>query len=72
MVLIIHFSEANFIANPEAKSEDDGVLVTIAYDGVKQKSYLLVIDALTLETINIAYSPYRIPYSFHGNFFPEA
>lgn len=67
-----YYSEANFIANPDAKSEDDGVLVTIAFDGQKQKSYLIVIDALTLETINIAYSPYRIPYSFHGNFFPEA
>jgi len=67
-----YYSEANFIPNPEGKSEDDGVLVTIGYDGVKGQSYLLILDAMTLEPINMAYSPFRIPYSFHGNFFGEA
>lgn len=67
-----YFSEANFVANPEAKSEDDGVLVTIGYNGVIGKSYLLILDAVTFEPVNYAYSPFRIPYSFHGNFFGEA
>lgn len=67
-----YYSEANFVANPEAKSEDDGVLVTIGHDGVSGRSYLLVIDAITFKPINHAYSPHRIPYSFHGNFFGEA
>jgi len=67
-----YFSEANFVANPEGTSEDDGVLVTIGHDGVKGRSYLLILDAKTLEPINQAFSPHRIPYSFHGNFFGEA
>jgi len=67
-----YYSEANFVANPDAKAEDDGVLVTIGYDGVKSRSYLLLLDAMTFEPLNYAYSPHRIPYSFHGNFFGEA
>ena len=70
--LFFSHSESNFVANPEAKSEDDGVLVTIGYDGMKGRSYLLLLDAMTFEPLNYAYSPHRIPYSFHGNFFGEA
>jgi len=60
------------VPNPEAKSEDDGVLVTLAFDGEKEKSYLLILDAKTFTTLNSAFAPHRIPYSFHGNFFAEA
>jgi len=67
-----YYSEANFVANPEAKSEDDGVLVTIGHNGINGKSYLLILDAVTFQPVNMAYSPHRIPYSFHGNFFGEA
>jgi len=67
-----YFSEANFVPNPEAKSEDDGVLVTLAFDGEKEKSYLLILDAKTFMPLNSAFAPHRIPYSFHGNFFAEA
>ena len=58
--------------NPAATSEDDGVLVTLAFDGEKEKSYLLILDAKTFTPLNSAFTPYRIPYSFHGNFFAEA
>ena len=65
-------SEMYFIANPEAKSEDDGVLVTITYDGEKEQSYFMVIDALTFIEIDRAYLPHNIPWSAHGMHFPEA
>ena len=65
-------SEMSFIANPEAKSEDDGVLVSIIFDGELEKSYLLLIDALSFTEINRAYLPHNIPWSLHGMHFPEA
>jgi len=63
--------EMFFIPNPEGTEEDDGVLVTVVLDGTREESYLLVLDAQTFEEINHAYLPYIIPFSFHGNWFPE-
>ena len=62
----------SFIANPEAKSEDDGVLVSITFDGEIEKSYLVIIDALNFIEIDRAYLPHNIPWSNHGMHFPEA
>ena len=65
-------SEMHFLANPEKRSEDDGVLVTIVFDGPKEQSYLLLMDALTFQPITKAYLPHNIPWSAHGMHFPEA
>ena len=65
-------SEMHFLPNPEKKSEDDGVLVTIVFDGTKEQSYLLLMDAETFKPINSAYLPHNIPWSAHGMHFPEA
>merc|ERR1719228_580831 len=61
-----YMSEMNFLPNPEAKSEDDGVLITIVFDGPLKKSYLLLLDAATFTPINKAYLPHHIPWSAHG------
>ena len=61
-----------FIANPKARSEDDGILVATVFDGEHEKSYLLVLDAKTFKPINKAWLPHAIPMSFHGIYFPEA
>lgn len=66
-----YYSEMNFVPNPGATGEDDGVLTTVAYDGEKQKSYLLILDAKEFKQLNKAYLPYRVPFSFHGKFFNE-
>jgi len=65
-------SEMHFLPNPEKRSEDDGVLVTIVFDGTKEQSYLLLLDAKNLQPINKAYLPHNIPWSAHGMHFPEA
>ena len=65
-------SEMFFIASPEPKSEDDGVLVSITFDGEKEQSYLVLIDAITFSVIDRAYLPHNIPWSAHGMHFPEA
>jgi len=63
--------EMFFIPNPEGVEEDDGVLITLVFDGEREQSYVMILDAKTFEEIDIAYLPYNVPFSFHGNWFPE-
>ena len=66
-----YVSEMYFISNPDKTEEDDGVLVTIVFDGPREQSYLLLIDAKTFKEINRAYLPFNIPQSSHGMHFPD-
>jgi carotenoid cleavage dioxygenase-like enzyme len=63
--------ELFFIPNPAGEAEDDGLLVTVVFDGEKEQSYLLLLDGKTFEVVNYSYLPVRVPFSFHGNWFPE-
>ena len=63
--------EAFFIPQPDGEAEDDGVVVTIVFDGEKEQSYLLLLDGKTFQEINYSYLPVNVPFSFHGNWFPE-
>ena len=65
-------TEMYFIANPQGSEEDDGILITFVFDGIKEKSYLLVLDAKNFEEIDRSYLPYNIPNSIHGIHFPDA
>ena len=64
-------SEMHFLPNPASRAEDDGVLITISFDGPREQSYLLLLDAATFLPINKAYLPHNIPWSAHGMYFPE-
>merc|ERR1712203_35299 len=63
--------EVFFIPRPGAEAEDDGVLVTVVFDGEQKRSYLLLIDGQTFTEVNRSYLPFKVPFSFHGNWFPE-
>jgi len=63
--------EMFFIPNPNGVEEDDGVLITMSFDGMREQSYVMLLDAKTFTEINHAYLPYNVPFSFHGNWFPE-
>ena len=65
-------TEMFFIANPEGTAEDDGVLVTNVFDGEREQSYLMLLDAKTFAIIDKAYLPQNIPWPAHGMHFPEA
>jgi carotenoid cleavage dioxygenase-like enzyme len=65
-------SEMHFLPRPGGRAEDDGALVTIVFDGEKEKSYLLLLDAASFQPIDRAYLPHNIPWSAHGMHFPEA
>ena len=45
-------SEMHFLPRPGATEEDDGVLFTVGFDGPREQSYLLVLDAMTFTPIN--------------------
>jgi beta-carotene 15,15'-monooxygenase/beta,beta-carotene 9',10'-dioxygenase len=66
-------TEMYFIANPEGTDEDDGVLVSISFDGELERSYLLLLDAKSFSEIDRAYLPHNIPFPLsHGMHYPEA
>lgn len=64
-------AEAWFVPNPKAKTEDDGYLLVPIFDGDRKQSYLAIIDAVTMETINKAKLPTIVPFNLHGRFFEE-
>ena len=62
-----HFpGEPVFVPRPGATIEDDGVLLTVVLDAVRNTSYLLVLDARDLSEIARAHVPQHIPFGFHG------
>lgn len=61
--------EPVFVAEPGADAEDDGVLLSIVLDGERGTSFLLVLDAGTLEELARAEAPHHIPFGFHGQYF---
>ena len=58
--------EAIFVPNPDGKGEDDGVLLCCILDGDKSTSYLLVLDARTMEEVGRAEVERVVPFGFHG------
>lgn len=64
--------EPVFVPAPGAKTEDEGVLLSIVLDIEKDRSSLLVLDAAHLTELARAEAPHPIPFHFHGNYFPGA
>jgi carotenoid cleavage dioxygenase-like enzyme len=62
--------EPVFVPAPEAhRREDEGVLLSIVLDASAANSYLLVLDAQSLEEVGRARVPHHIPFGFHGQYF---
>lgn len=64
--------EPVFVPSPDGRAEDDGVLLSIVLDIGKDRSFLLVLDAASLNELARAEAPHAIPFHFHGNYFPNA
>lgn len=60
--------EPVFVAAPEAREEDEGILLSVVLDGRSGTSFLLVLDAATMEELARAEVPHPIPFGFHGAF----
>jgi carotenoid cleavage dioxygenase-like enzyme len=61
--------EPLFVPAPDSEAEDAGVLLSVVLDAAREASFLLVLDAATLEEVARAAVPHAIPFSFHGQFF---
>jgi carotenoid cleavage dioxygenase-like enzyme len=61
--------EPVFVPAPDAKAEDDGVLLSVILDPARGTSSLLVLDADTLAERARAEVPHHIPHGFHGQYF---
>jgi carotenoid cleavage dioxygenase-like enzyme len=64
--------EPVFVPAPNATAEDDGALLSVVLDIANDVSFLLVLDAATLEEKARAEAPHAIPFHFHGNYFAGA
>lgn len=62
--------ELVFAEAPNARGEDDGVVLSVVLNAKKGNSFLLVLDAHSFEEIGRAEVPHHIPFGFHGQFFP--
>lgn len=63
--------EPVFVEAPDAKREDDGVILSVVLDPRGDRSFLLVLSANTLEELGRAVVPHHIPHGFHGGYYPE-
>ncbi|KAL4885568.1 carotenoid oxygenase [Aspergillus karnatakaensis] len=63
--------EAIFVPNPQGEKEDDGVLLSVVLNGLTGKSYLLVLDAGTLEEVGRASMQGVVGFGFHGAYAPD-
>ena len=63
--------EPVFIGRPGCEKEDDGVILSIVLDLEKESSFLLVLDADSLNELARAEIPHPILMGYHGTFFEE-
>jgi beta,beta-carotene 9',10'-dioxygenase len=62
--------EPVFVPRPGSRVEDDGVVLSIVFDPQTNGSFLLVLDARDLSERARVHAPQRLPFGFHGDFFP--
>ena len=60
--------EAVFVPNPNRKAEDDGLLLSVVLDTDKGHSFLLVLDAQSMEERARAMLPHAVLFGYHGSF----
>ncbi|PHH92752.1 hypothetical protein CDD83_5376 [Cordyceps sp. RAO-2017] len=58
--------EPVFVPRPGGTDEDDGVVLSVVLDGTAQRSYLLCLDARTMEETGRAEADFPIALGFHG------
>lgn len=61
--------EPVFVAAPNAKAEDDGIVLAVTLDRIQHRSFLLILDAKNFKEIGRAQAPHLIPAGFHGQHF---
>lgn len=63
--------EPNFVGNGASNVEDDGIVVFVALDGNTRTSKLVVLNATTMEELDVVdLTVGHIPFTAHGTFIP--
>ncbi|MBR8826716.1 MAG: carotenoid oxygenase family protein [Gomphosphaeria aponina SAG 52.96 = DSM 107014] len=64
-----YVSEPIFVPKPAAKTEDDGWVITLVYNGSSHRSEVVILDALDLNIGPLArlQLKHHIPYGLHGS-----
>ena len=62
-------TEPIFVARPGAVDEDDGVVVMSGIDGGKEKGYVIVYNAKTMEVLFRATAPRKTLFGVHSKFY---
>jgi beta,beta-carotene 9',10'-dioxygenase len=60
--------EPVFVPRPAGTNRYNGVVLSVVLDGLRERSFLLVLDAETFAEIGRAIAPHVIPFGFHGEF----
>ncbi|MET0136704.1 MAG: carotenoid oxygenase family protein [Kibdelosporangium sp.] len=64
--------EAEFVPAENARSEDEGWLLSIVTEHDGSGSDLLILDARSLERVAAVHLPRRVPSGFHGNWLADS
>jgi beta,beta-carotene 9',10'-dioxygenase len=60
--------EPIFVERPAAAQEDDGAILSVVLDTRTGASFLIILDAATLQEVARAEAPHHIPFGFHGSY----
>lgn len=63
--------EAIFVPRPGGVDEDDGVLLSVVLDGHAEKSYLVCLDARTMQEMGRAEMEFAVGFGLHGMHSPQ-
>ena len=61
--------EPIFVSSPDGSAEDAGVLLSLVLDTSSDRSFLLVLDAVSMRELCRVETPEPILFGFHGNYF---
>ncbi len=62
-------SEPTFVPSKNSKSEDDGHILFTAVHGITKKSYLIIVDPKTMESIEEVEIPGVVTFTTHGEWY---
>lgn len=61
--------EPFFVSSPDSRNDEEGVLISVVLNSAKETSFLLILDAGSMQEMARAELPEPILYGFHGEFF---
>lgn len=65
--------EPIFVPRPEGDAEDDGVLLSNVLDTSKNQTFLLILDASSMQQVAwVGPTPHAIPHGYHGRYYDLA